>query len=66
MVAGLVCWLFGTLGAWRLLLAPDDRPEPRDRADGEWEEPYDGDVAWERDQWWHTDTETDYGQGAKA
>ena len=30
--------------------APDDRLEPVDRADGDWSEPYDGDVGAERDR----------------
>lgn len=30
-------------------------PEPRDRADSLFDEPFDGDTAWERDRLWHGD-----------
>lgn len=34
----------------------DDRSDPPHPTDqGEWLEPYDGDTAAERDQWWHVD-----------
>jgi hypothetical protein len=54
LVAGLVCFATAYPAAWVLLLAPDDRPEPEDRA-AEQPSPWDKEPAEERDRLAHVE-----------